>query len=577
MILRFLSILFFCFLTLSTVSAQTFDALWKQYNAAKDNDLPKSAITALRKIEAKAKKEARYGHYLAAMTCDIGMCNELSPDSAKAQQARLILWEKNRRLPIAGLTSRSKKTQSDAIAALVCRTVIASYNYYLSDKPEGYEPEKVRAVLDSIANDKDLLPLFTQKDASLQYIPMVQKGEDSRIFNHDLFSLLCMEMQYYDLMERYYSSVGNRQAACIMASKMIVPSIHGGNTSAQKQEGIQRADSLIAIYQDLSECGEIAHVKAELMSRQYSLKTKDRYDWINEALRRWPTSNAAAQLQNMRNDMIMPHMNATLNNKDMLPGKELKLYLSNTRNVQSIRITITPMKCDGMYQFGDLYNNANYNKLKRLMDTQNTKAFFYRLNSDGKYADYEEFYDSVFVSELPVGVYMIETTPTAGNSAASFEKMRTDRQILRVSDLRIVSLKLPNDRLRVAVVSATTGQPQPEAVVHVRKDRSKKWTEYVTDKNGECIISNADDWLSAYATTATDKASGDVSVFSTYNYDKNASEVKNVKAFTDRALYRPGQTVHMSAICYTVKDGVDVKATAGTKVVVRLSDSQYKD
>ena len=560
-----------------TVPAQTFDTLWKQYNAARDNDLPQSAIKALRKIEAKAKQEGKYGHYLAAMTCDIGMSNELSPDSAKAQQERLMLWEKNRRLPIAGLTSRSKKAQGDAIAALVCRTVLASYNYYLSDKPQGYEPEKVRAVLDSIANDKNLLPLFTQKDASLQYIPMVQKGEDSRIFNHDLFSLLCMEMQYYDLMERYYSSVGNRQAACIMAAKLIKPSIHGGNTSAEKQEGIQRADSLIAIYQDLSECGEIALVKAELMRWHSSLKTKDRYDWINEALRRWPTSNAANQLQNMRNDMIMPQLNASLYQQNILPNKELKLYLSRTRNVQSVRIIITPMKCDGMYNFGNPDNSASYNKLKRLMDTQNSRAFLYRLNSDGKYADYEQFDDSVSLGSLPVGVYMIETTPTAGNSAAAFDKMRTDRQILRVSDMRIVTLKLPDNKLRMAVVSATTGQPQAGAVLHVRKDDREKWKEYVTDKNGECIISNATSWQTAYATTATDKASGDVSIHSTYYYNKNTDEVKTVKAFTDRALYRPGQTVHMSAICYTVKDGADVKAQAGVKVSVRLVDSQYKD
>ncbi|MBQ0074829.1 MAG: hypothetical protein KBT34_11625 [Prevotella sp.] len=575
--MRYLTILFLFMSCVGTVSAQSFDALWKQYNAARDNDLPQSAISVLRKIESKAKKEAKYGHFLAAMTCDIGMCNELSPDSAKAQQNRLMLWEQNRRMPVAALASCSQISRNDAIAAFVCRTVIARYNYYLSDKPEGYEPEKVKAVLDSIANDKDILPLFTQKDASLQYVPMVQKGEDSRIFNHDLFSLLCMEMKYYELMERYYSSIGNRQAACLMASKWIIPSIHGGNRTEQKQEGIQRADSLIAIYQDLSECGEIALVKAELMKRQYTLKAKDRYDWIEEALRRWPASNAANMLRNMRNDMILPRLDASMNQLDIQPNKDLKLYLNHVKNVQSVCITITPMTCDGMYQFGDLYDNANYTKLKRLMDSQNSRAFQYQLNRDGKYADYEHFNDSVSIGSLPVGVYMIEATPTAGNSAASFEKMKTDRQILCVSDLRIVSLKLPHDRLRVAVVSATTGQPQAGAVLHLRKDRSKKWTEYTTDNNGECIISNADSWLSAYATTATDKASSDVSIYNTYYYDKNTGEIKNVKAFTDRALYRPGQTVHMSAICYKVKHGVDVKVQAGVKVPVILRDSQYND
>lgn len=559
------------------VSAQTYNALWKRFEEAKAKDMPKTALKYLHQIELKAHEGGDYGHYMAAMMSDIQMCEEVSNDSAEVQVRRLMMWEEKHRLPIAGLASQALKVRKDAIAALVCRTVIAQHNYKLTEKPQGYEPEEVRAVLDSIANDKEVLALFTQKDASLQYIPMVQKGADSRIFNHDLFSLLCCEMHCYELMERYYSSVGNRQAACIMAAKGVVQYVNDGNSSARLQDGIQRADSLIAIYQDLSECGEIALAKAELMRRQYSIKDKERYEWIEEALRRWPAANAANMLRNMRNELIMPQMRATLNDIEMYPENELKLYLSKTRNVKSVRITITPMTCDGMYEFGDLSDDATYSKLKRLMDAQNSRSVLYTLNSEGKYADYEYFNDSISIGKLPVGVYMIETTPTVANSATFAEKMGTDRQILRVSDMRIMTLRLPKEKLRVAVVSATTGQPQAGAVLHVRKDNNDKWKEYTTDENGECIVSNADRWLEAYATTATDKASGSNAFYNTYYYSKRTDEVKSVRAFTDRALYRPGQTVHMSAICYSVKDGTEVKVNAGAKVTVRLVDAQYKD
>lgn len=559
------------------VSAQTFDTLWKRYEETMAKDMPKTASKLLHEIEEKALSEGNYGHYLAAMNRNIQTSSELSYDSLKTQLNRLSLWEKSHRLPIAGLAAQSQKKRKDAIAALICRTMIAKSDFYYIDKPKGYEQEEVREILDSIANDKDVLALFTKKNASLQFIPMVEKREDSRMFNHDLFSLLCMEMERYDLMERYYSSIGKRKAACIMAAKWISLSVQHRYGEEKKQESIQRADSLIAIYQDLSECGEIAYEKAELMKQSYSLKDKVKYEWIEEALRRWPTSNAVPQLQNMRNDMIMPSLLATNHYQETPPVNELQLKLYEIRNVQSVLITITPMKCDGMYPFGDLYDNANYNKLKSLMDTQNSRTFQYQLNSDGKYADYESFDDSITIDKLPIGVYMIETTPTAGYSAASFGKMKTERNILHVSDLRIMSLKLPNDKLRIAVVSATSGQPQDGALLHIRLRNYKEWFEYITNKKGECIIGNAKRLEAICATTATDKASKETGIYDTYYYRKDTSEVKTVKAFTDRQIYRPGQTVHMSAICYTVKDGINVKAQAGAKIAVRLRDSQYEN
>ena len=51
-----------------TMSAQSFDALWKQVEQARQKDLPKTQINLLDKIERKARREKIYGQLLAANT-----------------------------------------------------------------------------------------------------------------------------------------------------------------------------------------------------------------------------------------------------------------------------------------------------------------------------------------------------------------------------------------------------------------------------------------------------------------------------------------------------------------------------
>ena len=48
-----------------TMSAQSFDALWKQVEQARQKDLPKTQINLLDKIERKARREKIYGQLLA--------------------------------------------------------------------------------------------------------------------------------------------------------------------------------------------------------------------------------------------------------------------------------------------------------------------------------------------------------------------------------------------------------------------------------------------------------------------------------------------------------------------------------
>ena len=62
-----------------------------------------------------------------------------------------------------------------------------------------------------------------------------------------------------------------------------------------------------------------------------------------------------------------------------------------------------------------------------------------------------------------------------------------------------------------------------------------------------------------------------------YSYNDNGQrESREYVIFTDRAIYRPGQTVHASAIVYDVFNGYEHKATIGQKVTLALRDANGK-
>ena len=68
------------------LSAQgDYASLWKIVEKAQEKDQPKTALSAVKKIETKAEKEKHYGHLFAALFTEKNLLQEISRDS-------IVLW-----------------------------------------------------------------------------------------------------------------------------------------------------------------------------------------------------------------------------------------------------------------------------------------------------------------------------------------------------------------------------------------------------------------------------------------------------------------------------------------------------
>ena len=79
--------------------AQSISSLWKTYEEALEDDMPKTAIEALQQIEKKAEAQKKYGDLLMALLNERSMQAEISPDSVKAWETRMAVrheqWKKS--------------------------------------------------------------------------------------------------------------------------------------------------------------------------------------------------------------------------------------------------------------------------------------------------------------------------------------------------------------------------------------------------------------------------------------------------------------------------------------------------
>ncbi len=150
--------------------------------------------------------------------------------------------------------------------------------------------------------------------------------------------------------------------------------------------------------------------------------------------------------------------------------------------------------------------------------------------------------DSVSIT-LPVGKYVFVYKSEAGKEV----------EIVNMSSLRLITL-VDDDSTRCYVLDALTGKPVKGATVKVMDSNNKKhvYEDLKTNADGEAVF-----------TLSEKRGRYDIAAFlgkndsigtNIYHYKYNRQEHIDTsyitRIFLDRAIYRPGQTVHGYAVVY---------------------------
>ncbi len=286
----------------------------------------------------------------------------------------------------------------------------------------------------------------------------------------------------------------------------------------------------------------------------------------------FPDSNGTKKCKNLLNRIKAPALNLT-NEAIIQPGQVNKLMVSY-KNVDHLYFKI--------YEVGPQIEenlSQKYNKKEKLVYIKKFKeisTFQSELKNEG---DYQMHSTEVIMPALLQGMYLILASPDPvfkddNNYAFTF---------IQATSLALVENQNENT-YRYQVVERMTGAPVKDAKVHLKNKNTRYSNKpidktYFTDNLGFVShIAKAYHNQIEIEVTHKDKK-GLFRYYRMYDrnsYDNYQNETERVFLFTDRSIYRPGQTVYFKGIALRQFENKSV-VIENQKVSIRLLDVNYQE
>lgn len=545
----FISLLAIFLLIPINIMADGYDDMWKRVEEAAKKDLPKTRIKHLQEIAGKAERERNYGQMLKAEWQTMMTWSTISRDSLRPQMSRME-------------QKAADYAKTDPALAAVCYAALAQTCWENSWFIDDYEALKKEYTAKAMAD-----PAMLARQKTAAYVPFVVKGRDAAIFGDDLLSLVGFTVGAYKEMHDYYATTSNRAATLLTALHYAkVEASENGDRLVTKMEGsryVASLDSLISLYGDLPACGEVAIERYTFM-KNCDVPAKELVGYANEAMARW---GAWPRVEVIRNDVKRlenPRFRVEAGRQVFMSGTPVTAYVKLT-NIGKLTFTLTRLNVDGT-ETGNPDNAKAYKRLKAKLAKSAAQTV---TRSYAGRAAYDEVEDSVVLGGLPAGVYLLEVTSDKKGVAPG-------RSLVYVSDMYFVQQELPGDKLRVAVLDAKTGQPVAGAKVAYSLTGGDTRRETVCGADGETVVSCGKGYVDEMrAYTEADNYMPWLYSYNNFSYYEADNDRDNLSLYTDRRIYRPGQTVRVAGILRNVKGDVR-KAVEGRTVTLTLKDANYK-
>lgn len=241
----------------------------------------------------------------------------------------------------------------------------------------------------------------------------------------------------------------------------------------------------------------------------------------------------------------------------------LKVMLQ-TRNIKEVRISVYALPENIVLDY-DLKLDKLLPKLKK------TGTFNFPTDSSILWREKE-----VSLPPMAAGRYLIipEYTDARTNKKIQTRNNNGNSE-LRVSDIDIMIRARINGENRIYVVDAHTSKPLFNARLYLTDRKGNIVSTRRINRYGYAIIedSETESGKSAYATYGNDRSQSYLLWFR--DEDEYDRQSLNGKIFTDRGIYRPGETVKYAGVLYT-GDNHSLSLFRNQSAIVSLLDSNRK-
>lgn len=198
--------------------------------------------------------------------------------------------------------------------------------------------------------------------------------------------------------------------------------------------------------------------------------------------------------------------------------------------------------------------------------------------------DFREHSIELPLEGLPTGTYVIFT---GSDAKLSTNKDVVSYAIVTVTDLALITRSINDGETVLKVVSRDSGKPIAEAriellsLVYNRKTRSNDYQleqTLTTDQNGEAVWKGQAQNYRGYMVDVYHGEDKLITAGNVHGYN-NSEDIRwneQTHFFLDRAIYRPGQTVHFKGIMLS-SNGTEVKTLTDKNTTVKLFDANGQE
>ena len=583
--IRYLSLIVLLVMSVfAPMQAQTYDNLWKELEVLERKDLPKSVISEAMKIYDKAKAEQNVPQMMKAYLTAMQYRSLLTPDSLKVDMNGLEQW-----------ASQTGSVEDKAILYSI-----------LGEMTMPADVKKGLGYLQASLKDKDRLLLIPVEKLR----PMVRVGEASkRYFRDNLYNLLARRaiqiMQQYrwqaaakanqtnslpaDMtdMDQFvtYQFVPVSDCDLTAAVMQTYQSLLKAYDTETEREGwlLTGIDALNYLYRNFSgnfsndvcqqELRKWIHTYPAVKTvpeaylalaqfLQYQNNQVERLRIVREGIAGYPRYEGINQLKNIEKEIL--NASLSLEIATAYPGEQQSVKV-NYKNLTGITLQLYKVNLpvtSAVLQNRTTHFESKYARLQR------EEHFSLKPTTD-----YLNIDTTLTIQAPQAGIYFLKAVPDG-------KKGVSDGTLMNVTALKTIYRPLPDGTLELVVVDAVSGQPVSEAEVTIYTEKGGGYSPqqtYQADKQGTLkldFLNSNKYWYNAH--TAADNAMPILNLWKNDYYYKESKRKEVLQLFTDRSIYRPGQTVYVSGLAYEMEKD-STRVLADKKYTVSLYDANNNE
>ena len=583
--IRYLSLIVLLVMSVfAPMQAQTYDNLWKELEVLERKDLPKSVISEAMKIYDKAKAEQNVPQMMKAYLTAMQYRSLLTPDSLKVDMNGLEQW-----------ASQTGSMEDKAILYSI-----------LGEMTMPVDVKKGLGYLQASLKDKDRLLLIPVEKLR----PMVRVGETSkRYFRDNLYNLLARRaiqiMQQYrwqaaakanqtnslpaDMtdMDQFvtYQFVPVSDCDLTAAVMQTYQSLLKAYDTETEREGwlLTGIDALNYLYRNFSgnfsndvcqqELRKWIHTYPAVKTvpeaylalaqfLQYQNNQVERLRIVREGIAGYPRYEGINQLKNIEKEIL--NASLSLEIATAYPGEQQSVKV-NYKNLTGITLQLYKVNLpvtSAVLQNRTTHFESKYARLQR------EEHFSLKPTTDYLNVD-----TTLTIQAPQAGIYFLKAVPDG-------KKGVSDGTLMNVTALKTIYRPLPDGTLELVVVDAVSGQPVSEAEVTIYTEKGGGYSPqqtYQADKQGTLkldFLNSNKYWYNAH--TAADNAMPILNLWKNDYYYKESKRKEVLQLFTDRSIYRPGQTVYVSGLAYEMEKD-STRVLADKKYTVSLYDANNNE